>query len=122
MAYIETTCVLLTCDDCDDPWSDNDGGVPHFPTRDEALRYATGAGWAVVGESMRCYTCARDADCATTGHQYGPWQDGTQAQVPIPYRSRWCEHCNESEFDPPFRELSLLMHAERQMQGDGRDA
>jgi hypothetical protein len=116
MAFVEHQCVSLTCDGCDDPWDEEDVGTPHFASREEAVTFAAGRDWVIVGDSMRCRDCARKADCAATGHQYHDWQEVAQAGM-IPYRRRWCEHCNGTDFDPPFAELSLFYHAEQAIQG-----
>lgn len=106
------TCVTLTCDgkpNCD-PWDD---GIFHFDNEATALKWAAGNGWVTVGNKHICPECARDADCATTGHQHDDWEDSTAGGVP--HRRRACDHCGQVEYDPPMRELSLLMHAAREM-------
>lgn len=116
MSIDHTACVLLGCDDCEDPWEE-DIGTPHFETEAKAIDFALRNDWVIVGESMRCGRCATKADCAMTGHQYDEWMSKA---APVPYRSRWCEHCNTTDYDPPFEQLSLLMHAARELEGNAR--
>jgi hypothetical protein len=109
------SCVFLTCDgaeDCD-PWED---GVPHFPSVEQAVAHARSCGWVIVGDKAICRDHAAQADCWATGHRYREW--GDREMYGVSYRTRWCEHCNDTEYDPPFHELSLLAHAAMEM-GDG---
>ena len=105
----EHTCYTVECatEGCD-PW---DEGIPHFPTPDEAVDYARGAGWTVVGDTARCESCSRRADCERTGHQWDAWRACTHNGVP--YRTRWCDHCAATEYDPPAEELAALIDAAR---------
>ena len=54
-----------------------------------------------------CSSCARKADCAATGHQWDVWRDGGDV-AGVPYRTRWCDHCGDTEYDPPFGALVLF--------------
>lgn len=110
-----SACFHLTCDgseDCD-PWED---GTPHFPSVEEALAHARSYGWVIVGDKAMCRDHAAKADCAATGHQYNEWS--AREMYGVAHRTRCCEHCNTTEYDPPFHELSLLVHAAREMGGD----
>ena len=104
------TCFELTCDTCDDPWSED--GTPHFPSVQEAIAAATGRGWVITKTSMRCDECARTADCEITGHQPGDWTDVRDPRL-IPHRARWCDHCGAAEYDPPAGEIAMFYRAER---------
>lgn len=115
MSLIHHQCVSIGCDDCEDPWEGHDGGTPHFDTEAEAVAFAGRLGWVIVGGSTRCDRCAAKADCAATGHQYGEWRFGHVAPDVLPHRTRWCEHCNDTEYDPPFGELLLFKRAEKQL-------
>jgi hypothetical protein len=101
------SCVSALCDDCGDGW---DEGPWHFETLDELNKTLKDYGW-VVSERVLCSDCARKADCATTGHQWDDWHPRTHDGVTYLYRD--CEHCMRPETDPPFPELSALMHAAR---------
>lgn len=109
-------CVYVVCDGADDcdPW-DDDVGTPHFDSLEKALEYVRSYGWIVAGDRLLCPDHAAKQDCALTGHRYDPWQDKELRGVQ--YRTRWCEHCNHTDYDPPFGELSLLMHAAEQIDG-----
>lgn len=110
-----SACFFLICDgggDCD-PWEE---GVLHFSSVEEALSYARSDGWLVAGDRAVCREHAAKADCESTGHQYGWWRPREMRGVS--YQTRCCEHCGDTEYDPPFHELSLLVHAAREMGGD----
>jgi hypothetical protein len=110
------TCFTLTCDgreDCD-PWEE---GPYHFDTAEAAIEYARSEEWLIIGDRAICPDCSDRADCAATGHQYGAWRANEWPEFAITFRSRFCEHCPRIDYDPPFRELSLLIHAARQLEG-----
>jgi hypothetical protein len=109
----KVACWEVTCDTpgCD-PWDD---GTPHFPTEQEAIDYAIANGF-VVGSRVLCEDCACDADCEATGHRWGGWSDITAYGVP--YRRRYCEHCQKTETDQPIGEIAALVDAARIVNGD----
>jgi len=112
----EHQCFVIACEgkpDCD-PWDD---GILHFDSEADALNWAAANGWLAVGGRHLCPNCAREADCAATGHQYGPWSEPI-VRYGVAWRRRTCEHCMDTDTDPPFEELSLLMNAARQMAGE----
>lgn len=102
------TCVVITCDGCDDPWED---GTPHFDSEAEAVEYVRGIGWLVTDATHLCEGCAAKADCAATGHQWGDWWDPARTAAGQPYRRRYCEHCNKSDYDPPWEHLMAVHEA-----------
>ena len=109
------SCFTLTCDGREgcDPWQE---GAWHFDSAEAVLEYARSNGWLVAGNRTLCPDCARRADCAATGHRFGEWHEREMRGVP--YRTRTCEHCDESEYAPSWRELCLLMHAAREIDGE----
>lgn len=109
------TCYELVCDRrCDGRgWDD---GIPHFGTRDEAITEARSAGFVVVGDRALCHSCAADADCEATGHQWAGWNN--RSRYGVAYRDRWCEHCGHSDYDRPTTELNVLFDAARIINGE----
>lgn len=112
MSFTEHTCVSVTCDGCEEPLG-HDDGITHFGSRDEAIAYATNSiwgddcRWVFTSDRAICSSCARKADCAATGHQWDVWRDGGDV-AGVPYRTRWCDHCGDTEYDPPFGALVLF--------------
>ncbi len=98
-----TVCYEVTCDrGCDGRgW---DEGTPHFDTEAEAVDHARSCGFVIVGDTVLCLSCAQKADCERTGHQMPDrWFDG---HIPsVPYRYRYCEHCDHCEYDPPWHQI-----------------
>jgi hypothetical protein len=109
------TCWSLVCDRCGEGWDDDDG-TPHFDTADEAVACATVGEYALFrrrGDRILCIGCNNTAECEETGHQYGEWRDcnpGGQ-YAGVTYRARYCDRCGWQDSDPPFAELSDLVHA-----------
>lgn len=116
MPFAEHTCHSAECDGCGDGW---DEGPWHFGSRDELLTALRDYGW-VVGDKALCQSCARKADCAVTGHQWEEWEP--RQREGVTYLARDCEHCMAHETDPPFFELSALMHAARTINGIGGES
>jgi hypothetical protein len=112
MSFAEHSCHTAVCDQCDDGWEE---GPWHFDSRDALLKEILDYGWLVTEEKILCQQCAKEADCAATGHQWDEWEDREMERVP--YKSRWCEHCGHTETDPPFRQLSDLTHIARTING-----
>lgn len=111
-------CYELVCDrDCNGRgWDDS---TPHFDTRDEAVAYARSAGFVVVGDRALCQSCAADADCEATGHQWDEWDEWDDKTLyGVAYRHRWCAHCGAGGYDPPAAELGVLLDAARIVNGD----
>jgi hypothetical protein len=112
MPFSVHTCHSAECDGCGDGWEE---GVEHFDSLDalnERLRYL---GWMVTDEKALCPQCAVEADCAATGHRWDVWEP--RQMEGVTYLSRDCEHCMRGETDPPFFELSDLVHAARTING-----
>ena len=104
MALVIQTCVALTCDRCGDGWADLDA-EPHFGTRAEATRYATGAGWAVTHDRAVCPDCIPVELCGLAGHRWGPWTPvgpfPDSGGVARESRARYCRGCTYADWDPP---------------------
>ncbi|MET8278211.1 hypothetical protein [Micromonospora sp. NPDC005174] len=109
MSFLPKTCFEIVCDGgCNDAWED---GTPHFDTQDEAVEYARGDGWLITDQRALCRTCAEKATCETTGHQWDDWHDASRDGIRA--RRRSCDHCGDSDYDPPFDELYPLFQALR---------
>lgn len=103
MSFEPHTCVVLICDgpsDCE-PWEE---GTPHFDDEAQSVEYAQGQEWTFRDGRALCGACTREDDCARRGHDWDEWV--SKEQYGFPYRSRWCEHCNSTDYDPPFAQLS----------------
>jgi hypothetical protein len=103
MSFEPHTCVVLICDgpaECD-PWDD---GTPHFDDEAEAVEYAEHQGWTFPPGRALCGACTRDEECASSGHVWDDWQP--KEQYGVTYRSRWCERCSDTDYDPPFAQLA----------------
>lgn len=100
------TCVSAACDGCGESWDDE--SVRHYATAAEAHTDLRGNGWLITGQRLLCSTCVVKAECTTTGHQYGPWEQDVANGVS--WRQRLCEHCGTSDYDPPREELQNLLH------------
>ena len=111
-----TTCYTLTCDRGCEYGGWGDDGPFHFDTEAAAVDYAKKCGFVIVGDLMLCEDCAAKADCAATGHQWGNWWEPRQMEG-VTYRTRYCEHCDASDHDPPWRELVTLVDAARIVNG-----
>lgn len=108
MAFRDHTCVSVLCDNCGDEWWEE--GAPHFDDRDEATTYLKKSGWLLTDNQTLCADCSRKADCDTTGHQYDDdWK--SREHMGIPYRVRYCEHCQGTDYDPPWDDLMVLSGA-----------
>ncbi len=107
VSFHDHSCVSVLCDDCSDNcWDD---GMPHFADSEEATNYLKSADWLLTETRMLCRSCAQDADCAATGHQFGHW--GDREYLDVPYRLRRCDHCDDCDYDPPWEELLALREA-----------
>lgn len=124
MSFQTKTCVVIACDGCDDPWdAGHFDGVPHFESEQEAAEFVRGIGWIVAGRSAWCDSCAAKMTCERIGHTWLDWSDAER--LGVSYRSRHCEHCTASEYDPPFDHLITLLDAAEVVnaasEGGGRD-
>ncbi len=112
------TCFTIACDadpECD-PWEE---GPWHFRSAEAAIEWAASNEWTGAGETTVCPEHTRRAHCAAVGHRWDRWWDST-LEDEVPYRRRDCKHCDHTEYDPPFREVSLLAHAAREMKRGDR--
>jgi len=72
--YRRVTCVILVCPGCGTEAADDDNGpVPHYPTREEARKdLSERYGWRLIareGEDLFvCAACGDKDDCARLGH------------------------------------------------------
>lgn len=114
MTFAEHSCVTVTCDGCGDGWSDDYGPI-HFTSEDDARDWLGKNDWMVSPARVLCSGCAEDADCAVTGHQRCEWED--RVWEGVGFRRRHCSHCSLVEYDPPFEELSDLLHVARTING-----
>ena len=122
MSFQVKTCVILSCDGCDDPWDDDYPGEPHFESESDAVEYMRGSGWIIAGTQAWCPSCSAKMACARVGHTWLEWSDLELEGVR--WRSRHCDHCSESEQDPPNEVLYTLLDAARvlnatPLDGDG---
>lgn len=119
MSFRQKTCFEIVCDvtPCDS-W--DDGMTPHFDTKDQAAEYARAADWMVTDDKTLCHRHATEADCAATGHQWDDWRE-TELHG-VRFRKRWCEHCGDTDFNPPFKELSPKLAAVREAERIVADA
>jgi hypothetical protein len=108
MTIARHSCVTAVCDSCGDGWED---GPWHFGSAAEALNYLRRGEWLVTDGLLLCPDCALRADCEATGHQYSEWRPAVMEGVPFQERS--CGHCCRAEYDPPFAQLSNLLHVAR---------
>ncbi|MER7331806.1 MULTISPECIES: hypothetical protein [unclassified Micromonospora] len=109
MSFETKTCVVITCDGgCGGPWED---GIPHFDSEDQAVAYARSQEWVVTGTRALCPRCAHEADCKQTGHQWSDWRD--EELHGVPFQRRWCDHCGDADYNPPYKVLRLKFQALR---------
>ncbi|MEU7802735.1 hypothetical protein AB0B10_26085 [Micromonospora arborensis] len=105
-AFLVVPCIVVQCSGgCCDPFGP--GGPPHFETVDEAIAVLRDEAWVFVGKLAWCPSCAAKADCGVTGHQWDEWAD--DAVEGLPCKQRTCGHCAEQEYEPPLRELQVLI-------------
>jgi len=82
------TCVVWTCDDCNEEYGGDDGTI-HL-TADEAP-----TGWETIDGKDVCDECFQRRECAEEGHEWGEWR--TSLLVPDATEEyRWCIRCDES--------------------------
>jgi hypothetical protein len=106
VSFETRTCVVLICEgptDCD-PW---DEGIPQFRDEAEAVEFGSGQGWTFRDGRALCSACTREDDCGRRGHQWDEW--ALKERYGIPYKQRHCEHCNSTDYDPPFAQLGELL-------------
>lgn len=112
MAFAEHTCFTLLCDSCGDGWEE---GPWHFTSQEEALDCVRKCDWLLTAGKVLCPSCAETAVCEATGHQLTDWED--RVWEGAAFRRRNCGHCSLIEYDPPFEELSDLLHVARTVNG-----
>ncbi|MBG0568078.1 hypothetical protein [Actinoplanes aureus] len=98
------TCVSVTCDECAEGWGED--FTVHFASEAEALSELRRDGWLVMGNKLRCPSCALHADCLATGHRHGDWEP--REMHGVTFRVRFCEHCGEMNTDPSRDQLTNL--------------
>lgn len=87
------TCVVWTCDDCNEEYGEDDGTI-HL-TADE-----TPTGWEYIDGKDVCDECFQRRECAEKGHDWGEWgpsywpPDATEEY-------RWCIRCDNGEETRP---------------------
>ena len=86
------TCVSVHCDQCGLPLG-SPNYEAHYPTEDAALDAAERAGW-VCGPGGRwwCSCCGPVLICEAEGHEFTPWQPGSQGDGPG-REYRYCRRC-----------------------------
>ncbi len=110
--FTEVICILIVCDGCGKPGFDTgEGGdydaVAHFDTPEEAAEFAQReADWLIVGGRATCRRCAEKAACDLTGHDWGGWHPCGPHKLTAggvyEGRSRHCQTCGQSDYDPPI--------------------
>jgi len=118
MSFEGCRCVIPVCDACDTDCWDGDESPPHFATFNERVArelLATQYGWRITQQDdgthlMLCPHCARNADCAASGHQwYEPPLDYRRpGEAPI----EMCSHCGCVRRDHPEASGIALTAAE----------
>ena len=79
------TCVVWTCDDCNDKYGEDDGTI-HLTT-DEAP-----TGWEYIDGKDVCGECFQRRECAEKGHEWG-----TSYWMPEEAEEhRWCNRCDNA--------------------------
>lgn len=126
MSFQTKTCVVVSCDGCTEPWGDDDG-EPHFGSEAEAVEYLRGGGWIVTEhrqpnqpspyKDVWCPSCAAKKACDLVGHTWMQWRDLEMEGVC--WKARDCEHCTESQTDPPREQIWTLLDVAQVL--DGRD-
>lgn len=87
------TCVVWTCDDCNEEYGEDDGTI-HL-TADESP-----TGWEYIDGKDVCDQCLLRRECAENGHECGEW--GPSYWPPDAAEEyRWCIRCDESEGPRP---------------------
>jgi hypothetical protein len=71
--FVQHACVSVTCGACEEPYSDDDLGLVHFDSREDAAKWVTAEGWTVLGETIRCKGCALAEECAAKGCVWDDW-------------------------------------------------
>lgn len=111
MSIKRVSCVVIVCDgSCGGGWDD---GALHFDNETHAVEYARSQEWVVTGDRALCPTCAHAADCRLTGHRLGDW-GSTRELAGVRFRTRWCDHCDHTEYDPPYEDLAPRLAAVRE--------
>ncbi len=83
------TCVVWTCDDCDEEYGEEEGTI-HL-TADE-----TPTGWEAIDGKDVCDVCVLRRECAEKGHEWGEW--GPSYWPPEATEEyRWCLRCDNGE-------------------------
>ena len=77
------TCVVWTCDDCNEEYMEV--GVTTHLAADEAPY-----GWETIDGKDVCEECFERRHCAKYGHAWSAWYQGTSEH-------RWCETCGTTE-------------------------
>jgi hypothetical protein len=105
MAFKQVTCVVLTCDRCDNGWDED--GSPHFESVEDLVEYAVGVcrfkitrDDAGTIEAALCEDCIKTLECERDGCQYpvNEWHSTERAGVEV--RFRYCEHCGQTDYEP----------------------
>lgn len=116
--FLVVPCIVVRCGGgCGEPfWK---GDPPHYETVEAAITDLATDGWVFIARRLAlCPTCAVQADCKLTGHQWCDWVDDNVEGLSC--KQRTCTHCGEQEYDPPLGELQVLVQL-RELDWDGGD-
>ena len=78
------TCVVWTCDDCNEEYGGEEGTI-HL-TADEAP-----TGWETIDGKDVCGECFQRRECADKGHEWGEWSPSPRPLDAT--KDRWCLRC-----------------------------
>lgn len=103
MSIREHQCVTVLCDDCGDSyWGSSEGGIPHWPSAEEARQALVDEAWGpwqVTDDADLCPECVTSRACAGSGHNLSVWMPlfGTVGDD-VEYRTCTRDYCTAGDY------------------------